>query len=282
MRYDPEDIQYYFNEEMTLSAAGEAALDNQLKKYRNEALKKPYKMYGIKEDQTGDKIRIAIGSLWFIASVLVLLYSVPMKRYDISGWVVVGFLVVIGLLMLFTPEKKASRYFSESAASQRVQGAVLVIGGIVSIFLQLKYNEMDTMTFLMKKWFVISIVAAVAMTVKVIGYLMAEKSVYKEEIEATCIGYVRTKEGSGDEIPHTVCSPVFEYHHDGEKIQAFYDVLETNKDGKIPVGSTIRIKIDPDHPEKVMGDHKRLITTPAVFVLIGVIAAAALGYFLYK
>ena len=281
MRYDPDYIKYYFNEEMILSPEGEKELDSCYKKFALTAVKKPYTMYGVKENQTGEKIKMAVGALWFIISVIALIWSVPVKRYDISGWVVVGFLMVIGLLMLFIPQKSASEYFSESVLSQRIQGAVLVAGGVFCICLQLRYNEMDTTHFLMYKWFILCIVTAVVMTVKLIGYLMAGKTVYKEEIDAVCIGYARTKEGS-DQMPLPVNSPVFEYHHEGEKIQACYDVFNNGKDGNIPVGSNVKIRIDPDHPDRIMGNHKKLISGPLAFILVGIAGAIVLGYFIYK
>ena len=55
-----------------------------------------------------------------------------------------------------------------------------------------------------------------------------------------------------------------------------YDILERGKDGKIPVGSSCTIKIDPDDPSRVMGNCKTYAATPAIFAFCALVASIVL------
>ena len=126
----------------------------------------------------------------------------------------------------------------------------------------------------------IAAVLFLAMLVKTIGYVKAPKTVYSEEVNATCIGYVRTYNSNGDHdafpIFLPVHSPVFEYYYGGTKYQAYYDLLQNGKDGKIPVGSGTKIRIDPASPGRVYGDNKNLLSGPVSGTILFFVVAVVL------
>ena len=229
MKFDPNDKEYFFNEEMILSPEGEQALRQSFGEYRKSVLNNP------------------------------------------SGW--------LGKMM--KQDKDSPRYFVESPVFQWI-GRACILGGILATVIALRNkSNMESYRFYMILGLIASIAIGLYMLVKIIGYKTADKTVYTEEVSAACIGYWRTMEGGGDDILYPVTSPVFEYHYNGQKYQACYDTFEVTKDAKIPLGSTTTIRISPDAPNRVEGFHKNLLSTPIVFVIICVLAAGALSYFLW-
>ena len=229
MKFDPNDKEFFFNEEMILSPEGEEALRQSFGEYRRSVLNNP------------------------------------------SGW--------FGKMM--KQDKDSPRYFVESPVFQWIGRVCILAGIIAAVVFHFSKGSADSISYYMTMGLIASIAIGLYMLVKIIGYMSADKTVYTEEVSATCIGYWRTMDGGGDEILYPVTSPVFEYHYNGQKYQACYDTFENSKDAKIPLGSTETIRIDPDAPNRIKGFHKALLATPAVFLLICAIAAGALSYFLF-
>ena len=228
MKFDPNDKEYFFNEEMILSPEGEQALRQSFGEYRSSVLNNPTDWFG------------------------------TMMKQD----------------------KDSPRYFVESPVFQWIGRACILGGVLATVIAVLNKSNMESYRFYLSLGLIASISIGLYMLIKIIGYLMADKTVYTEEVSATCIGYWRTMDGGGDDILFPVTSPVFEYHYNGQKIQACYDTFEVTKDAKIPLGSTTTIRISPNAPARVKGFHKRLLSTPIVFVIICALATGALTYFL--
>ena len=228
MKFDPDDKEFFFNEEMILSPEGEAQLRQSINEYRMSALNDP------------------------------------------SGW--------LGNMM--KQDKDSPRYFTESPVFIWISRVCLIGGAAAALIYHFSNDHADRTRYYMTMGLIAAAAIGLYMLVKIIGYLSADKTLYKEEISATCIGYCRTMQAN-DEFPYPVTSPVFEYHYNGQKIRACYDTFENGKDARIPLGSTATIRIDPDAPARVRGFHKNLLSTPVVFLIICVISAAALTYFLW-
>ena len=168
----------------------------------------------------------------------------------------------------------------ESILCQRIGGAVSLLGAAGLIAVHFLYPRDNMTRYVLALACEIAIVLFLAMLIKTIGYVTAPKTVYSEEVNATCIGYVRTYDSNGDhdQMPVflPVHSPVFEYHYNGVKYQAYYDLFQNGKDGKILVGSETKIRIDPNSPGRVYGDNKNLLSGPLCATILSFVASVAL------
>ena len=185
--------------------------------------------------------------------------------------------------MVITPDAKKANGFAESVLCQRIGGVISLLGAI-GLFLVSSIYPKDNMIFYAMALFCeISFVVFLSMLVKTIGLFNAPKSVYSQEVQATCIGYVRTYTANtsdgGPVIEVPLYSPVFEYYFEGEKHQSYYDLLLDGKDATIPVGSTCKIRVNPDSPSLVYGDNQNRFFTPLCAAIVAFAAFVVLLIF---
>ena len=189
-------------------------------------------------------------------------------------------MLVLGIVPFVAANPQKADGFAESILFQRIEGAVSLVGALGLVTVHLIYPRDNMMLYLLALICEIAIVIFLSMLVKTIGYVRAPKTVYSEEVKATCIGYVRTYEshGADDSVPIflPVHSPVFEYYYGGTKYQSYYDLFLNGKDGKIPVGSETKIRIDPDAPNRVYSSQKDILSGPLCMALISFAASAVL------
>ena len=292
MRYDPEDNEYYFNTVMVPDEAETRASYDHFKAYQRDSLAHLGTWAGnMMKDadgntSTGKTIAGLACSFAFIACIAAAVLCIPIKRYDLIPWFIGGLMLFFGILMIVTPNNKKAAGFAESIAFQRAGGVISLLGGIGLFAVSIIYPKDNMMLYAMAMFCEIAIVIFLAMLVKLIGYIKAPGNVYTKEIEATCIGYVRsyytlmTSESCNQESP--VYSPVFEYYYDGEKYQAFYDIPLEGTDGKIPVGSKSRIKINPDNPSAVFGGMSNQLSGPLAATLLSFAASVVLMILLIR
>ena len=286
MRYDPEDKDYYYSTVMVPDEAETKASYDHFKAYQQDSLNHlgTWARNMVKDadgnTSTGKTIAGLVCSFAFIACIVAAVLCIPVKRYDLIPWFIGGLMLFVGILFIVTPNTKKAAGFAESIIFQRIGGAISLLGGIGLFVVSLIYPKDNITLYAIALFCEIAIVLFLASLVKLIGYLKAPKNVYTKQIEATCIGYVRsyyvltTDDTCNQENP--VYSPVFEYYYEGEKYQAFYDIMMEGTDGKIPVGSKTKIKINPDIPSAVFGGMSNTLSGPLAFTLLSFAASVVL------
>ena len=292
MRYEPGNGEYYFNKEKILSDAEAYANYEHYRKYQTECLAHPVNWMGnmMKPSEGTSPAAAVFGVISAIAlfgGTLASVLCIAGKKYELIPWIMAGVMGLTGLYSLLFADSKAEKVFAESVLCQRIEGAIGVIGAIVMIVIGAGAVPKDNAAvFNMTVFAVVCFVLFLVMLIKSIGIINAPKSIYTEEVRATCIGYVRgyessNSDGAGSNL-HPVHSPVFEYYFGGSKYQSYYDLMASGKDGKIDVGSENIIKIDPDNPNRVMGNCKKYAITPILFALMSLIGGIILTVFLLK
>lgn len=286
MIYDPENKELYFSTEMIQSEEDANASYEHFKAYQQECINNPGIMFKNQmrdADGVPSNAKTAFGvitSIAFIVCIIAAILCIPIKKYEYIPWIIGALMLVLGILPFVALNPKKASGFSESALCQRIGGAVSLLGAAGLITVHFLYPKDNMTLYLLALLCEIAAVLFLAMLVKTIGYVKAPKTVYSEEVNATCIGYVRTYNSNGDHdaIPMflPVHSPVFEYYYGGTKYQAYYDLLQNGKDGKIPVGSETKIRIDPASPGRVYGDNKDLLSGPVCGTILFFVAAVVL------
>lgn len=285
MKYDPDDKSLYFNTEMILSEAESKVCSDSFNAWRLDSLHHPAAWMNsmIKPDEDDNKVVAVlylIGGLVLFGGILASIFCVATKRYDLIPWIMAAVMGIIGILSLIFPDSRSKKVFAESSLCQRIEGVTGIIGAIVLVIIRLTVPMDEPVRFTVIVLDAISAVVFLVMLEKSIGILNAPRSIYKEEVKATCIGYVRSYEaygsdGAGNDY-YPVMSPVFEYHYNGERRRSYYDILSNGKDGTIGVGTETVIKIDPDNPSRVMGNCRRFASTPVIFAILAFAACVAL------
>lgn len=289
MRFDPDDGELFFNEEMILSEESSKICFDRFMSWSHECVKNPGMWFkNVMPDSDGDskipQIAGLIAGIGLFAGLVGSLLCLPVKRYDLIPWIMGAAMAVIGIVSLVFPVIRGAKVFSESALAIRIEGAIAVLGAIGQVVIKMVVPYDNLLRFTVIVGLELCIVFVLVMTVKTIGIFNAPKSIYREEVQATCVGYVRTYESYGTDGAgsnyYPVYSPVFEYRYGGELFRSYYDLMINGKDAKIPVGGTCQIKIDPDEPERVMGNCKKYAVTPFLFVFIGIVAIVVLAVML--
>ena len=292
MRYEPGNGEYYFNQEMILSDAESAANYAHYRSYAAECLNHPVNWMGnmMKPSEGTSPAAVILGIVAVVAlfgGILSTIFCIACKTYGPVPWIMAGVMGLTGIYSLFFADSKAEKVFAESVLCQRIEGAVGIIGSLVMIVIGAGAVPMDNIAiFNMTVFAVVCYVLFLVMLIKSIGIINAPKSIYTEEVRATCIGYVRgyessNSDGAGSNL-HPVHSPVFEYCFGGSKYLSYYDLMASGKDGKIEVGAESIIKIDPDNPNRVMGNCKGYAITPILFALMSLAGGVILTVFLLK
>ena len=288
MRYDPEDRELYFSTEMIQSKEGSEASYEHFKAYPQEMLDHPRKWFG-KMTQTVDgepqnPVPGIIVGLALFGGILCTIFCLCLQNFEYIPWILGAVMLILGVFSVFNAGVSAKKVlgFTESALCQRIEGVIGILGGIGLFVLGLAYPKDVPVIFALAVFCEVSLVLFLVMLVKTIAYKTAAKSVYSEEIQADCIGYVRTfevrtgtSEGNlPDYIP--MSSPVFEYYYGGQKYQSCYDNFDESENGTVEVGSKSAIRINPDAPEHVLGSNKKYYHTPLIFAIVGFAAFVVL------
>ena len=285
MRYSEDNKEIFFNEEMILSEEGNIEYSEHFRQWRSEVLNHPAAWFGSMmpegygEDK-GPAVAGGVSAVVFFGGIIATIFCIANQKYEYIPYLLGLVMAVMGIVSVIFPVVKGSKVFSESALAIRIEGVIGVVGGIVLTVMGLMLPKGYVTSNNMLVFGVVCVVVALVILIKTIGILRAPKSIYTEEVNATCIGYVRTFEsgnndsGGSNLVP--VNSPLFEYYYGGEKYRSYYDLWNTGKDGKIPVGSACVIKISPDEPSRVLGSCGKYAVTPGLFAFMALIAAVVL------
>lgn len=280
MRYDPEDRELYFSTQMVPDEKDTKACYDHYEEYLQWARNHPGAW--VRKEMKADGIKAVAGMILVIAILVGIIAAVlclPIKKYEYIPWIIGAIMLLIGIGFFFPYPDDPTVFVSADKAFHRIEGAILIIGAIGLIIVNYICPRDNMTIFLLTCICEILFVIAIAMVVKAIGYKTAPKYVYTEEIDAGCIGYVRSYDAQPDatyvhnrttDVP--VYSPLFEYYYNGEKIQAYYDILLNGTKGKIKVGSNTKIRINPDRPSSIWGYNPTYFVMPsctAFFCLAG-------------
>ena len=284
MRYDPEDKQYYFSTEMIQSKEGSEACYEHFKAYQKDMLDNPRKVFG-KMTRTADgepqnPIPGIIMGVALFGGILGTIFSLCLQKFEYIPWILGAAMLLLGVPSFFTADVSATKVqgFTESTLCLRIEAVIGILGGTGLMMLGFLYPKDVPVVYALAVFCGVSLVVFLVMLVKTIDYATVAKSVYKEEIQADCIGYVRTYEvqNSGPEsnMPDYIpmSSPVFEYYYGGSKYQSCYDNFDVSENGKIEVGSKTAIRINPEAPEHVLGSNKKYYHTPMVLAVVSLAA----------
>ena len=279
MKYDPNNRKFFFNEEKILSSESAAACRQQFDSWQKESISN---ITGVIADSMrdqngmiqGSKVLGSLGALSVLIGIIAIAMSFIIKRYDVGAWIISAICAFLGAVMFFGPTgRETSKFYEEGSISQRIQGLILLIGAIIIVMLRLSTSDPLSVRFVISVLFALALTLFMAMVIKCIGYKNSGNSVYREEVEAKVIGYVRTYEAYDEMSVSSLNSPVFEYYYGGSKYQSYLDIMDNGDNGQLEVGSTCKIKISPEDPEKVMGNTKNIIDGPVVFAILCFVAA---------
>lgn len=290
MIYDPENKEVYFSTEMIQSDADAAVSYEHFKAYQQECIKNPGVM--LKNQMrdanglpsTSKTVFGVAASIAVLVGIVAAILCIPMKKYEYIPWLIGAVMIFLGITPFVPSDPRKAGGFAESLLFRRIGGVISLLGAAGLILVHFLYPKDNMLLYLLALACEIAIVVFLAMLVKIIGYATAPRTVYSEEVSAACVGYVRTytSNGGDDSIFLPVHSPVFEYHYDGVKYQAYYDLFQNGKDGKIPVGAETKIRIDPDSPGRVYGGNKEIMSGPLCFSILSFVASVVLLIILFS
>ncbi len=282
MRFDPDNTQFFFNTEMELTSEGYQELWSKYRDHAYSAIADPFtavkthaefqKERGVSQSKFKNTVAV-IAVLSFFALIICLVA----KQGKIAGFIAAGLMLLIGFAMLIYPSINNTNINITAPAMQRLQGLVLVLSGSYVIYLILTTKVYATSAFIGRLSILAFAVIALILLFAGISQFIAPRSVYTEEVNATCIGYARYIDSDGNRSHSTMTSPVFEYNYEGERLVSTYDTFTAGRHGKIPVGSNTIIRISPDHPSHVLGIYRSI----GVIFLIAAILCFAVAGFLY-
>ena len=292
MIYDPENREVYFSTEMIQSEADANVSYEHFKAYQQECINNPGVMFRNQMRDadglpgTAKTVFGVVTGIAIIVGIIAAILCIPMKKYEYIPWIIGVVMIILGIGPFVASNPQKASGFGESLLCQRIGGAISLLGAAGLILVHFLYPKDNMLLYLLALACEIAIVVFLAMLVKTIGYVTAPKTVYSEEVSATCIGYVRTYTSNGDHdtmpVFLPVHSPVFEYHYNGVKYQAYYDLFLNGKDGKNPVGSETKIRIDPNSPGRVYSDNKNILSGPLCFSILSFAASVVLLIILLK
>lgn len=289
MIYDPETKEVYFSTEMIQSEADAAVSYEHFKAYQQECIKNPGVMLKNQmrdADGLPSTARTLFGvaaGIAIIVGIIVAILCIPIRKYEYIPWLIGAVMIFLGIAPFVSSDPRKASGFGESLLWQRIGGVISLLGAAGLILVHFLYPRDNMLFYLLALACEIAIVVFLAMLVKTIGYATAPGTVYSEEVNAACVGYVRTYTSNGDDsIFLPVHSPVFEYHYNGVKYQAYYDLFQNGKDGKIPVGAETKIRIDPNSPGRVYGGNKDIISGPLCFSILSFVASVVLLIILFS
>ena len=286
MRYDPDLKEFYFNTEMILSSEGRQELRDTYDDWLCSLRNNPGQTFrtlatGMRPSSDGSKPGATPFQL-FMSIVIIVIFlgfigCCITNRFNIAAWVGAGFLALLGFLMIFSNGNSSDNsVYNKTESSHglpiftRLQGVLFLIASGAVIYLRLNIKYYTQSEIFLRVFAGAFAVFGLMFVINGISRLLAGKQVYTEEVNATCIGYLRTYEAQGEHGLSVRTSPVFEYYYQGEQFKSVYDIFTNKPNGTIPVGSSTVIRIDPRSPEHVMGNSK---SSGITFLVIGIFVA---------
>ena len=295
MFYNKDNPQWHFNQEQFLSEeeydliVGEN-VDLVKTMLTSDVRDFGEKIYGVKELGTVEEqeakrkksmLGIIGGAVVFAGLVLALIF----KQILIFGFIACAVFFAAGISMIVTG--KGDLVESSSRAHlNRVIGGGMALASLLLVLLMIFRNHFSQAEFFILMAVLVFGIAGLALTIVSILKAFSGKTVYTQEVSATCTGYVRSVSRDETQNHRTVTfintSPLFSYYYDGVQYEAVWDEFVAKKDSDIALNQTVTIKIDPRHPESILSPvttHPGGIAFQIIMGLLFVGVAAGLGIY---
>ena len=276
MFYNKDNPQWHFNQEQFLSEeeydliVGEN-IDLVKTMLTSDVRDFGEKIYGVKElgtveEQEAKRKKSMLGIIGGIVVFAGLVLALVLKQILIFGFIACAIFFVVGISMIVTGKGEIVES-SSRAHLNRVIGGSMALASLLIALLMIFRNHFAQAEFFILLFILVFGIAGLALIILTILKAMAGKTIYTQEVNATCTGYVRYV--SRDETEHhrsvtfINTSPLFSYSVDGVQYEAVWDEFVTKKDSDIALNQTVTIKVDPRHPESIISP---VMTHPGVIV----------------
>ena len=233
-----------------------------------------HEMYGTpkpSEDQdAGSKGRkIVLGGL-LIAAFICCALALILKQILLFGIIFTSLFFIAGAVLAFTGQADPGQAASKKIRN-RIIGIFIMLGSVAILSLIImrdRFSQSEMIVWMASALFGLSGLGII--TIAIVDKLSA-KLIYREQIDAKCVGYVRMADSENDASnggmarTYMYISPVFEYFYKGENIKAVYDTFPVGDSSDIALDTSAKIRINPGHPEDIMSPH---ITKSSNFVAL--------------
>jgi len=239
-------------------------------------------MYGTPKNtedaSTSSKVRNTVLGVLFIAAFICMILALVLKQLLVFGIIFTSLFFIAGGILAFTGQADPGQAASKKFRS-RIIGIFIMLGSVAVLSLILlrdRFSQGELLVWMASALFGLSGLGII--TIAIVDKLSA-KIIYKEEIDAKCVGYVRMADSENDtsskSMPRTYMyiSPVFEYFYNGEKIKAVYDTFPIGDYSDIALDTSAKIRINPAHPEDIMSPHVTKSSSFVALLIFGLLFA---------
>jgi len=226
------------------------------------------------EDRETKRKKTLVGYIVIIAAFIAMVVAFLLKQLVIGGLIFCAFFAFAGISLILTGQAEKTDTAS-LALKNRIMGVFITIGavaiGLVIIFRD-HFRGGELFITICALAFGL---AGVALILIMVFRVLSSKIVYTQEVSATCTGYVRyagsDKAGDSGMVSYFVyTSPVFRYSYSGTQYECVYDEFPVRRDSDIALGQTAAIRIDPRHPENILGPDSNHPAGVALAMVMGI------------
>lgn len=239
-------------------------------------------MYGY--DQKGSKLSgIILAAIMILGMASVIAFAL-MKNIDgvlisFAGiFLLAGVMTLLGKSLIGKHQNTSKERFK-----MRLRGFIITVVSAAIIALVLNKDKFDGAMIYIVLFIFLFGAAALWLILFAFIDVFAKVFLYREIIDAKCIGYVRLVSSDSVESStmnvnrrflYIMTSPVFEYNYNGQHIEALYDDFVVTESSDVELGTYESIRINPRHPEDIYSPKATKINS-IVYVIFGLFAAAA-------
>ncbi|MCR5593738.1 MAG: hypothetical protein K6F79_08355 [Saccharofermentans sp.] len=287
MLYDKSFERFKFSTDQYIDQAKVSELHREYADFTKQLLMGDYKkvntaMYGY--EQKGSKASGIIFAVIFISAMAAIIAFALMK--NITGVILsfTGIFLFAGIMLLLGKALIAKQSnTSKERLKMRLRGFIITAVCVSIIAIVLNKDKFQGVQMYILLAVILFGAAALWLILFAFVDVFAKMFLYRETVDAKCIGYVRIvdSEGSTNEsinvrkrFFYIMTSPVFEYTYNGRQIEALYDDLVVNNNSDVALGTYETIRINPNHPEDIYSPRATKINS-AAYVIFGMFAAVA-------
>ena len=275
MKFDPDAMNYVFSTEQELTIEETAKL-------RSKLMENAFRPIS---GENSSPLKIIIAAVIFTIFLLAFIISAVTGHVLITIFIF-GLMFTIGGLIILISKPKDFYSADHNYLKPKQNGLFVFLLGIVimSAPLLINYSTKRELPLSKGNIFVImfgccfALAGGYFMLSEITGLFKSSRG-YGEETEGECIGYVRSFHTSHETHHRTlVTSPVYEYYHDGQLLQAIGNEVYLGT-APIALGEHITLNIDPKDPYSIfeLNENKKLapsiigICFPLLFVIVGIV-----------
>lgn len=287
MYYNKDNPQWHLSQDQFLSRDGYYQIVGEYNELCKSMLRADVrdfnsKFYGVKEsgteeEQAAKRKKSTFGIIIIVMVFAGLAAALILKKILIFASVVCLIFLTVGISMIVSGRGEAVESTSK-AYLNRFIGSGISLASVLILILIFFRNRFEQAEFFILLFVIVFGIAGFVLLAIGILKALSGKTVYTEEVNATCAGYVRyvsRSEGEHHNM-HTYIhtSPLFNYSVGGVQYEAVWDEFVTKEDLDIALGQTVPIKIDPRHPENIMSP---VMTSPGLLIFQSVMAILFIG-----